>query len=1580
MCLDSEFEVIYKIPYSYDSKGLLPDINEKGQMLFLDPAVYPIVGDKDYLQLKVLTGTTAQDIRQIQSSYLSQMVQAESYTFEPAVRPPKLAENGLAVIFGQVKKGSGVERRLLIHDTVNNIDVAALDTGVEFKRIGEFDAMDDGAVFIAEKMNQMGGVYKLKNDGTIKTLFERKHAYLQNDQKLRSVQATSDGQITVWYNDQVLLLSEASAPTRLIGTPDNTVAEISITGIQNLTRPYSSIREGDRIKVDVRLFLNSYYASDRAAEALKGYRVGVRTKALSTESFEPVDTVLTFAEVNTTQSFEIQLLEDSSYSLVKKSLLIELVDLKDDDLSLYPVDFTSSGTRIPGEVVAFVEKQSAPDDFEYLSINRVLNPDEPIRDKFTFESAGYVHFERVNSSPVGFTYEVIPWTASVGKDFEATRKSLSFTDRTSQTQQMSFQIPILADNVYEGLEYAILVFSDPVGNILLPAPEVVTIYDNSWERIQSEYSRSSSGSIVFNSVKNGDVIQYDPVDGEVGSFKQSFYPDKIGNTRNVLTDSGKLYAGDFLQLDKWQAKEREAVFYKNSPNPIAGYRDVTIESFYGTTHFAANKVGQVVFGAENDAISADGKKWNALFRTVVSAPRLEIVSMEEVPSDPNQRPFSSFTVWDAFNPKLGDPRYKGDFLMDLKVVLKNTGNASTGPILAEYFRYTTTNGKRSQPWSIGIAPKKLVAIDEKGESKQFNGIEPGEEVTLYFQDIESPIFDENISKDFQGERGKHETNILHELRLKPENLPDEVLSVTTSASTDHQNYRSEGEDFLDYLNWLRFDNAANLYDRFLNGNGTPLVSPATSKLAGDIGDSPIYAEWLKQNVLSAAIAEVRKIISEGGKAGEYTLKFGGRDVPQTSLSFPFGRLSLPGIGNISTYPTDLGLAIGGTQPNAPSANWSSDTIGGHVKLVIDSIPFPVPETFSGNFRLLTTLRDLYQFDHGDNFKSRLNVFARGQQISGEAEWFHHEFTVESSHSFIFGNISKSETKPGDHSVLDVGSAKGINGELLLSPVIDQARPAGYLSTLTEPSVTSVQVGISRNSFETLRGTGTLHLFGRSGVEWKEIGSQAITAQSTLTTDFNGDVVFSVKLDKSGLAQTPFELGFAFISTASAPIPLAITFIQFYENAPELYLQHIGLSPNDNVIRFGDATQGADTQGLVLANSGNSELVISRVQVSGNHFEVELSGVIFPLILLPGEKRIVSLLFDGSAPASGQLRVDWNSPTGFSEFLLDASANEGVPSIISDLDFHVSDKSYSLLDIRTYDSDSAIVRLEVDEPATHVLVVDSGRIAFVPRADDPPSFVLPFKLKASDTGFPQRNSEYEGTISINAPNAQPDEVAAWTDRATKLNILANDSNPIGDLADMRIFSSMPQFGVLTLNADGLSYLPNPGATSSTDEFTYRLVNSFGVASRNTTVKIWLVEPSAKIFHNANLKEDVDGDGEVSPLDALLVINQLNSRSLNNASFGMLQPLPPAAIRYRFDTSGDNLLSPVDALIVINWLNRRSLHDAEGEVFADFTENYFAMAVNNVDMSFVGLGFDLDIGDHESSHQRQQTNLRFRRKSC
>ena len=71
-----------------------------------------------------------------------------------------------------------------------------------------------------------------------------------------------------------------------------------------------------------------------------------------------------------------------------------------------------------------------------------------------------------------------------------------------------------------------------------------------------------------------------------------------------------------------------------------------------------------------------------------------------------------------------------------------------------------------------------------------------------------------------------------------------------------------------------------------------------------------------------------------------------------------------------------------------------------------------------------------------------------------------------------------------------------------------------------------------------------------------------------------------------------------------------------------------------------------------------------------------------------------------------------------------------------------------------------------------------------------------------------------------------------------------------------------------------------------------------------------------FHNYLASTDVDGDFKISPLDALMVINQLNTSGSGSLA-GRSAPTSRSGL---VDADADNSLSPLDALLVINSINR------------------------------------------------------------
>ncbi len=81
-------------------------------------------------------------------------------------------------------------------------------------------------------------------------------------------------------------------------------------------------------------------------------------------------------------------------------------------------------------------------------------------------------------------------------------------------------------------------------------------------------------------------------------------------------------------------------------------------------------------------------------------------------------------------------------------------------------------------------------------------------------------------------------------------------------------------------------------------------------------------------------------------------------------------------------------------------------------------------------------------------------------------------------------------------------------------------------------------------------------------------------------------------------------------------------------------------------------------------------------------------------------------------------------------------------------------------------------------------------------------------------------------------------------------------------------------------------------------------------------------------NSSFNMDVNDDGLVSPIDALLVINQMNRDSVS----GEGEQSSRNGKRYYTDVNGDNRTTALDALQVINYLKRASSSQGSGEQIA------------------------------------------------
>jgi uncharacterized delta-60 repeat protein len=124
-----------------------------------------------------------------------------------------------------------------------------------------------------------------------------------------------------------------------------------------------------------------------------------------------------------------------------------------------------------------------------------------------------------------------------------------------------------------------------------------------------------------------------------------------------------------------------------------------------------------------------------------------------------------------------------------------------------------------------------------------------------------------------------------------------------------------------------------------------------------------------------------------------------------------------------------------------------------------------------------------------------------------------------------------------------------------------------------------------------------------------------------------------------------------------------------------------------------------------------------------------------------------------------------------------------------------------------------------------------------------------------------------------------------------------------------FSQLPW-----INSAGgaLTFTPATGAFGSVKVTVY-LTDQNNNTSASYTFHI---DVGARPWQNPSIATDVNGDGAVSPIDALILINELDARGTNPLK-GPAQP-NSAGFDY-LDVNGDNQLTPLDALAVIDALD-------------------------------------------------------------
>ena len=204
---------------------------------------------------------------------------------------------------------------------------------------------------------------------------------------------------------------------------------------------------------------------------------------------------------------------------------------------------------------------------------------------------------------------------------------------------------------------------------------------------------------------------------------------------------------------------------------------------------------------------------------------------------------------------------------------------------------------------------------------------------------------------------------------------------------------------------------------------------------------------------------------------------------------------------------------------------------------------------------------------------------------------------------------------------------------------------------------------------------------------------------------------------------------------------------------------------------------------------------------------------------------------------------------------------------------------------------------------------------------------------------------QATVTIEpsrAPRTGGDVAGGTAMDGINVDVLANDTPITGDLdlSSLTIVTP-PENGQVTVESDGtITYEPNDGFFG-VDSFQYTVSDTEGNVSPATTVNVRAVESG---LENPLTFGDVNANGEVTSLDALLVINRLGR--------AQGQPSVPVAPDDRgpnfFDVNGNMSITSLDALLVINNIGSNApIISAEGELTEPIVvSNVAEVSINDI----------------------------------
>jgi uncharacterized delta-60 repeat protein len=284
-----------------------------------------------------------------------------------------------------------------------------------------------------------------------------------------------------------------------------------------------------------------------------------------------------------------------------------------------------------------------------------------------------------------------------------------------------------------------------------------------------------------------------------------------------------------------------------------------------------------------------------------------------------------------------------------------------------------------------------------------------------------------------------------------------------------------------------------------------------------------------------------------------------------------------------------------------------------------------------------------------------------------------------------------------------------------------------------------------------------------------------------------------------------------------------------------------------------------------------------------------------------------------------------------EFAIRVVNANDAPVAVGD-SYWVSVDTFQILDVlaNDLDVDSAIdpTSIEIFSPPSHgtATPLPDGTVRYTPNAGYRGAESFTYRVRDS-LGFLSNSATVQLRVN-SAPNTNTDFLVVRETITTVLDVLRNDNDPDGSLDPTSVvIVSGPDMADVVVQSNGtIRFTPRAGFLGTT-QFRYVVSDNDGRPSVPTDVTVLVV---VSIYQNPRNRFDVDGEGTVSPLDVLVLINLLNSQGPSLQVDGL--PGPPAYV----DVNADNRVDPLDVLDVINHINSRGNGEGEGIAVCTFDD--------------------------------------------